>query len=149
MGAEKQGHDGSFTANASVSIRAPATKVWRALVDPEMIKAYLFGTTVESDWKVGSPITYRGVWQGNAYEDKGRIIEMVEGSLLKSTYWSSMSGAQDTPENYSTITYTLKEGDGGTVVELSQDNNPSRESADHSEANWKMVLKTMKEMLEK
>jgi uncharacterized protein YndB with AHSA1/START domain len=52
--------------------------VWKALVDPEMITLYLFGTTVESEWKVGGPITY-----------------------------------------------TLTEGDGGTVLELSQDNNLS------------------------
>jgi len=48
-------------ARQSVFIKAPPERVWRALTDPEMIRQYLFGTDAESDWKVGSPIRYRGV----------------------------------------------------------------------------------------
>ena len=50
--------------------------VWNALVDPAIIKQYMFGTTVTSDWKEGSPIVWKGEWQGKPYEDKGVILRM-------------------------------------------------------------------------
>jgi uncharacterized protein YndB with AHSA1/START domain len=39
-----------------VQINAPAS-VWEALVNPELIKQYLFDTEVTTDWNVGGPIT--------------------------------------------------------------------------------------------
>ena len=40
---------------------------------PGAIRQYMFGTTVESEWRPGSPIVWKGEWQGRAYEDKGEI----------------------------------------------------------------------------
>lgn len=138
-----------FIATASTTIRAPATRVWQALTDPALIKQYLFGTDVTTDWKVGSPIIYRGEWQGRPYEDKGRILEFEPGKRIVSTYYSSMSGLPDIPENYQTVRYELS-GDGDqTDLTITQDNNPSRKDAEHSEQNWKMVLDGMKKLLER
>lgn len=53
-------------AKASITINAPVAKVWEALVSPAMIKQYMFGTNVVTDWKEGSPIVWRGEWQGKA-----------------------------------------------------------------------------------
>ena len=39
-------------------VRAPIERVWDALTNPEMTKQYFFGTTVECDWEVGSPLNY-------------------------------------------------------------------------------------------
>lgn len=50
-----------FVAKATSTINAPAAKVWEALTKPDMIKQYLFGTKVTTDWRVGRPITYEGV----------------------------------------------------------------------------------------
>ena len=63
-----------YVAQAKIIINAPVSKVWQALINPEIIKQYLFDTDVISDWQVGSPITYRGEWQGKAFEDKGRNL---------------------------------------------------------------------------
>ena len=65
-----------ITLHVSVFIKAPASKVWEAITNPEQIKKYLFGTETCSTWNVGSPITFRGVWEGKDYEDKGTILEM-------------------------------------------------------------------------
>jgi uncharacterized protein YndB with AHSA1/START domain len=59
----------NFIAEATITLKAPAGKVWEALTKPELIQQYLFGTQVSTDWQVGSPVTYRGVWQGKPYED--------------------------------------------------------------------------------
>jgi len=136
-------------ARASVLIEAKAEAVWNALIDPAKIKVYLFGTEASSDWKEGSPITYRGVWKGEAYEDKGRILEVKPGRLLRSTYWSAFSGLPDLPENYNNVTYQLiPEGDF-TRLSVIQDNNRSEEGRRAAEANWGAVLSAMKDLLEK
>jgi uncharacterized protein YndB with AHSA1/START domain len=48
--------DNKLIAKVSATINAPIAKVWDALVTPEMIKRYMFGATVVSDWKEGSSI---------------------------------------------------------------------------------------------
>ena len=60
-----------------------------------------------------------------------------------------MSGKEDKPENYNQVDYHLHEENGGTKLELTQDNNPTQESKEHSEQNWGMVLKGLKDLLEK
>jgi hypothetical protein len=68
----------NFTARAGTLIGAPVTLVWKALIDPEIIKEYLFGRTVISDWKVGSQILYRG----ECIRDQGLQVEL-EPTLAK------------------------------------------------------------------
>jgi uncharacterized protein YndB with AHSA1/START domain len=41
-------------ARISITINAYSTKVWNALVNPEAIKQYMFGTNAVSDWHAGS-----------------------------------------------------------------------------------------------
>ena len=137
-----------FTAEARTIIHAPASKVWDAITKPELIKQYLFGTDVISDWKVGSPITYKGEWEGKSFEDKGKILRLEPKNLLRSTHWSPLSGVPDTPENYHTVTYELSEKDGSTDVRITQDNNANEEEKTHSQGNWKAVLDGMKKLLE-
>jgi len=139
----------TFTATAGITIGASAAAVWDALTNPKLIKQYLFGTDCRSDWKVGSPITYSGTWEGKPYQDKGTILELVPNKLFKSTYWSSFSGKPDVPENYNTVTYEISQKGSQTTLTVTQDNNGSKESADHSAENWRKVLATIKDLLEK
>ena len=138
----------TLTAKATIRVNAPTSKVWDALTKPNLIKQYLFGTEVTTDWQVGSPITYKGIWEGKAYEDKGRVLQLEPGKLLVSTFWSSLSGLPDIPENYKTVRYELSTEGDGTRLTITQDNNGSQEEANHSEQNWKMVLDGMKKLLE-
>ena len=77
----------TIMAKAAITINASAEKVWEALVTPQLIKRYLFGTEVTTDRQVGSPITYKGVWEGKAHEDKGKVLEIEPGN-----YWSPPFG---------------------------------------------------------
>jgi uncharacterized protein YndB with AHSA1/START domain len=140
--------DSSFTASASIDIGVGAARVWEALTDPALIKRYLYGTDAVSDWKVGGSIVYKGVWEGKAYEDRGRIEEVLPGKRLRIAYWSAFSGLPDSPENYSPIEYDLVEAAGRTKLSIRQGNNATIESADRSAANWVQVLRAMKEILE-
>jgi uncharacterized protein YndB with AHSA1/START domain len=138
-----------FKAEAKTTIHAPASKVWDAITIPELIKQYLFGTDVISDWKVGSPITYKGEWQGKPFEDRGEILKFEPGKELVSTHWSPLSGVPYGPENYHTVTYTLKEEGDSTEVTIIQGNNANEEEKAESEQNWRTVLDGMKKLLER
>ena len=138
----------AYISKARAIINTSTSKVWDALTKPELIKQYMFGTEVITDWQVGSPITYKGIWDGKAYEDKGKVLQIEIEKLLVSTFWSSLAGLPDIPENYKTVRYELVPEDNGTRLTITQDNNDSQEEATHSEQNWKMVLDGMKKLLE-
>jgi len=138
-----------FVARQTIVISAPVATVWDALVNPAMIKQYLFGTDAVSDWKEGSSIIFRGEWEGKTYEDKGVILRFQPERLLEYTYFSSFSKLPDIPENYSTITIELSNKDAQTLLSLTQDNNATEQAREHSEMNWGMVLTGMKKLLEK
>ncbi len=140
--------DNNLVVRTSIEIDAPASEVWKALIDPAQIKEYLFGTEAVSDWKEGSDITFRGTWEGKEYLDKGKIVEMKPGNLMKYTFWSSFSGTEDKPENYANIVYRLTPSATGTRLSLTQDGSKTEESRDHSLQNWNQVLGIMKKMLE-
>jgi uncharacterized protein YndB with AHSA1/START domain len=138
-----------FDAIATVTINAPRTKVWDALTNPEKVKQYMHGTNLSSDWKVGSPITWKGEWKGQSYEDKGAVLETEPPKLLKYTHWSPMGGSEDKAENYHTVKYELAEEGGKTILTLTQDNNPTQVEADKMAAdNWGPVLRGLKQTAE-
>jgi uncharacterized protein YndB with AHSA1/START domain len=139
----------NLVAKASLGIAAPVAKVWDALVNPQVIKQYMFGTTVVSDWLPGSPITWTGEWKGKPYEDKGTIRKIEPRRLLQYSHYSPLSGLPDTPENHHTVTIELSKEGAQTRVSLSQDNNASEQAREHSEKNWKMMLEGLKKLLEK
>jgi uncharacterized protein YndB with AHSA1/START domain len=138
----------SFVAKKSIAINAPISKVWEALINPKYIKDYLFGTEAKSDWKKGSPITFRGEWEGKSYEDKGTITDIEKEKFIRYTYWSSMSGKEDIPENYANVSYELKPVGTATELTIIHDGNESEKSRDHSESNWGHVLDNLKKLLE-
>lgn len=138
-----------YVATASATIDAPPETVWNALTDPDLVEQYFFGAEVVTDWEEGSPIVFKGEWEGESYEDKGEIRRFEPESVLEYTHWSPLSGTPDVPENYHTVRYDLSPGDGGTGLTLTQDNNATEEARDHSEGNWEVVLGNLKELLER
>jgi uncharacterized protein YndB with AHSA1/START domain len=138
----------ALIAETSISVDASPAQVWKALTTPRLIKRYLFGTDVSSDWKEGSTITYTGEYEGKKYHDKGIIKKIELEKVLQSTYWSSMSGKADMPENYNLVTYKMIKKDNKTVITVSQDNISTEKEKEHSTENWKMVLNKLKEVVE-
>jgi uncharacterized protein YndB with AHSA1/START domain len=135
-------------ATAQCEIDAPPEKVWRALTDPQLIKKYMFGSEVRTDWKPGSPITWQGEFEGRKYMDKGEIIDVEPGRRLEITHFSPLTGQEDRPENYHRVSYELQQTDGGTSLRLTQDNSSSAEEAEHSAATWQMMLDGLKKVAE-
>jgi uncharacterized protein YndB with AHSA1/START domain len=142
----------NLVAKADVVINAPVSEVWDALVNPDKIRRYMFGANVLSDWKVGSPIVWKGEWKGKPFEDEGRVLEVEQGTLLRYSHFSPRSGAPDPaverPENYHTVTIRLEGQDGAVHVDLAQDNNPTEKVRDESRHNWSIMLDGLKQTVE-
>lgn len=135
-------------ATARTEIDASTEAVWNALTDPELIARYMFGSKVETDWQVGSPIRWKGEYEGRPYEDKGEVLAIEPQRRLKVTHYSPLGGAEDLPENHHTLTYVLEADGARTRLSLSQDNNGSEEEAKHSQATWEQVLDGLKKVAE-
>jgi len=129
-----------IVATAEIDIHASAERVWQTLTEPAAVKAWMFGTDLETDWRVGSPIVWKGEYEGRSYEDKGEVLAFEPPLSFSVTHFSPMTGQEDAPENYHTLVFALTATDDGTHLELTQDNNTSEEEARHSSANWAQAL---------
>jgi uncharacterized protein YndB with AHSA1/START domain len=119
----------NLLAKATIPINTTTERVWNALVNPDAIKQYMFGTNVVSEWREGSPITWQGEWQGKSYEDKGVILKLQPRRTIQYSHFSPLSGLPDKPENYHTVTIDLSADGDQTHVSLAQDNNADGRSA--------------------
>ena len=137
-----------IVATASTTIDAQPAKVWSALTTPDSIRQYMFGATVISDWKEGSPIVWKGEWQGKPYEDKGVILRLEPERVLQYSHFSPLSGIPEAPDSYHTVTIDLSKEGSGTRVTLSQDNNANEQARQHSEKNWQTMLAGLKKVVE-
>lgn len=129
-------------------IHAAPEAVWDALINPDKVKKYFFGTNIHSTWQLGSPVRFTGEWEGQPYEDKGTVKAFDPLRRLQYDYWSSWSPLPDLPENYQMITYTLEPVEGGTRLIIHNDNVANEETKAHSIENWKGIMGEMKKMLE-
>ncbi|MDB5967520.1 MAG: hypothetical protein JWQ72_4020 [Polaromonas sp.] len=141
-----------ITAQAETTIAAPPAEVWKALTSPEDFKTFFFGTDVETDWMMGSPIRMRGEMHGKPYEAKGDILHVERPELLSFSHWSALSGMPDLNENYQVVTFRLAPEGEGTRVTLSQSNlvggvkASDREQRAAFEANWREVLEGLSKL---
>jgi uncharacterized protein YndB with AHSA1/START domain len=137
-------------AVAETEINASPGRVWSALTDPAQIEEYMFGSRVTTDWKQGSPIVWKGEYEGRKYEDRGQILEIEPQRRLRMTHFSPLSGREDAPENYHTLVFELEQaGHEKTHLSLSQDNNSTEEEAEHSKSNWETMLNGLKQLAER
>ena len=135
----------------SIIVNAPLAKVWDAIINPVVIKEYLFGTETVTDWKVGSPIIFQGEYEGTKYVDKGTILKLEEEKLLQYTYLSSFSGLEDLPENYGIVTMKVEElpNNQGVKVYAGTSNFENEERLQHATESWNAILESLKKVLEK
>lgn len=137
----------SHQTKYQTSIKAPIEKVWDALINPEMIKKYFFGSNQETTWEVGSPLIWTGEYEGQTYIDKGVVLEFIPNEKVSYSYLSSWSGLEDKPENYLLVTYELKPTTDGTELTVTQ-SNYDEEKAKHAAENWGIIINEMKKLIE-
>lgn len=136
-------------SESTVRIRAPASKVWSALTVPELVKQWQYGSDLLTTWEPGTPIIFRNEWNGQAFEQKGAVLEFKPGSRLRYSLFFPSPGVQDIPENYFFMTYELSESEGTTSVLFRQeDPRPSQPEAATGGDEGPDVLSSLKELVE-
>jgi uncharacterized protein YndB with AHSA1/START domain len=139
-----------FEASTRIDIDAPLQRVWQTLVEPELVARYMHGTQLDTDWAVGSPVFWRGEWQGRRYEDKGEVLAFDPPRRLAVTHWSPLTGEPDEAANYHHVTYELEPlGGRRTGLTLTHGNSPSQDAADSMvETGWTPMLQQLKQVAE-
>ena len=140
----------------TITINAPASKVWDALVNPEQTKKYMFGCETVSDWKVGSELLWRGIYEGQEMVFvKGHIVEIDPEKFLAYTTIDPNSTIDDVSENYLTVTYHLQEEKGQTIFTVTQGDYTKVAEGErrYSEAynggeGWNPILVEIKKLVE-
>ena len=135
-------------ATARTEVAATPDRVWQAMTDPDQIAEYMMGSRVDTDWQVGSPITWSGEFDGKPYQDKGEVLEVQPGKVLEVTHYSPLMGEEDRPESYHRVRYELSGTGDGTVVALTQDGCDSEEQAQQFSQNWQGMLDGLKKVAE-
>jgi uncharacterized protein YndB with AHSA1/START domain len=110
-----------FVKNQIV-INAPISKVWDILTNPQQTKKYMFGCETVSDWKPGSPLLWKGIWEEKEMVFVKGNIKKIENEkhLSYTTFDPNNPKMEDKPENYTTVTYDLSESDGKTILKVTQ-----------------------------
>ena len=136
------------TAQASKVIPAGTDEVWETLTSRKGMKAYMMGADVETDWRVGGPITLHGEVKGKPYEDHGEVRSFLPRRRLSYTHTSGSA-----PDSTHLVTFELARRDGGTEVTVTQENLNGRVSAsdlEHQrdyEKTWAMMLEGLEKAI--
>jgi uncharacterized protein YndB with AHSA1/START domain len=139
----------NLTAKSSIQINNTVDEAWKALVNPEIVEKYMLGSQQLSDWQKGSSIIWKKDFNGRKFEDKGEILEITPQKKLKYTHYSPDSGRPDAPENYQTVSVTLKRNSKGTTIELRSDNNASEKEKEMTEHIWAYYFQGLKIIMDK
>ena len=125
-----------------VYIAATPERVWQALTDSELTKQYYYGSTVESDWKPGSPLVYRSPDGTTAIECE--IVEADPPRRLVHTFF--FPGTEESP---SRCTWSIEARGSATLLSLTHDEFDGETSTFRSVAHgWVPILSGLKTLLE-
>jgi len=132
----------------SIELNAKPKEVWDALTNPEKTKEYFFKCRVESDWKPGSPISFkRKILLIFNFELKGKILEIEPEKLLK----YNLKNSSDDSKTTSTVTDKLSYKDGKTILDITDDvgkGKGAKERYEKSGKGWDKILTGLKEFIE-
>lgn len=118
------------TIKSSIIIKTTKSNVWRAITDPDLVKQWQYGSQLLTDWKVGSEIVFRTEWEGQVFEQHGKILEIRENEYVSYNLFAPRPGLEDKPENYFIMKYILKAHGDGTELEIIQEDNRDIERED-------------------
>lgn len=125
-------------------IRATPEQVWRALTDPAFTARFWYGTRLESDWNVDSPIIFH---KPKGEPDTGRVLVVDAPRKLVFAWqvnWGPLKG-----ERASRVTFTIEpQGDGVTLTLVHDDFDAGSKVFEALKGGWPGILAGLKKVLE-
>lgn len=144
--------DASITAarviEKSVEIAAPPRDVWRALTEPELMARWMLGTRVESIWEPGAEIIFANEIHGRAYRDRGTVLAIEPGRLLRYSHWAEFSALSDVPEHRTLVTLELEWMGEKTRLSVRHEHFSSYEAYGHGNFFWGYALRDIQNIVE-
>ena len=121
-------------------IKTTSEKLWEALTRNEFVKDFWFGSTLETDWKVGSEI--KEVKDADEPFFHGEILE--SDPLRRLVYTFLVSGEPDTE-----VSFTIEAEDGTTKLTI-EHKGYAKESAFYKNTSlgWAAICSGLKTLLE-
>ena len=96
-------------------IRTTPDRLWSALTEPEFVKQYWFGATIETDWKVGSP--WKLLFEDGRVADAGEVLEFDPPRRLV-LKWRNEWKPEFKAEGYTRCTMELEAVDGAVKLSI-------------------------------
>jgi len=125
-------------------IASTSAAVWNALTDPEMTQQYWGGTRIESDWKVGSKVSY--LIDGKVTDENTALV--VEPPRRLSYTFHPVFG-EYAKEAASRVTFAIEQnGDVVTLDMLHEDFPPNSIVFPACSKAWPSILGGLKKLLE-
>jgi len=131
-----------------ITINATLNKVWDTLTKPELVKCWQYGSDLETNWKIGSPIRFRAEWEGKVFEQWGKVLEVRKNELIKYSLYAPRPGIKDKPENYFIMSYVLSFENGQTHLEILQEDPRPGAVQEEPQGEENPVLKQLKHVAE-
>lgn len=132
----------------AIVARASPAMVWQAIVDPERTPRWVGGFRFETAWVVGGSFALTGVLQGRPYTERGLLLALETGRLLRFAHWSRLWGVPDLPANRAVVTLTLEEEGDATRVGFRHDLPGVVALAQHSAFFWRVGLEQLRRLAE-
>jgi uncharacterized protein YndB with AHSA1/START domain len=134
-----------------VLLRAPRSRVWRAIANPEEF-GHWFGVKLEGTFKPGAPIRGQITYPGYEHLTMEMLVERIEPESYFSYRWhpNAVDPAIDyTAEPATLVEFRLEDADGGTlltIVESGFDQIPLARRAEAFKSNdggWTQQLRNV------
>lgn len=139
-----------------VTINGTLAQVWDMLTNPQKTKLYMFGCETVTDWKPGSELLWRGIYEGQVMDFvKGYVLEIIPEKLLKYSVIDPNASYPHIPENHLNVTYELSELDSQVSLTVSQDGFENAANGDkryeevyNKGEGWNPILLEIKRLTE-
>lgn len=133
---------------STILLNAPTEKVWNALTQPELVKQWQYGSDLITDWKIGSEIRFRNEWEGQVFEQWGKVLEIIPNQKITYSLFFPRPGLEDIPENYFIMSYVLSEENQKTKLEIIQEDNRPGAKQEEPQGEENPILQALKAVVE-
>jgi len=139
-----------------VSIHGTLAQVWDMLTNPAKTKLYMFGCETVTDWKPGSELLWRGIYEGKEMVFvKGFVIDIIPEKLLRYSVIDPNASYPHVKENHLNVTYALTEENDQVTLTVSQDGFETAADGDkryeevyNKGEGWNPILEEIKKLVE-
>jgi uncharacterized protein YndB with AHSA1/START domain len=131
-----------------VYIRTTPEKLWEAITKPQFTRDYYFGSSVESDWREGSALAYRGPEDRVPFE--ATILAIEPGHKLVHDFKPDPREWDLSPDaTPSRVTYEIQQMGPSCLLRVTHEHfHGETNTVESTRYGWQLILSGLKTLLE-